>query len=41
LTGATRNRCPECDTPFRPADVIPHEDVMEGIDHWGDRDLAE
>jgi len=23
LTGATRNRCPECDTPFRPEDVRP------------------
>ena len=23
LTGAPRNRCPECDTPFRPEDVRP------------------
>ncbi len=23
LTGATRNRCPECDTPFRVEDVRP------------------
>jgi len=23
LTGAPQNRCPECDTPFRPDDVRP------------------
>ena len=25
LTAATRNRCPECGTPFRPEDVMPEE----------------
>ncbi len=27
LTGASRNRCPECGTPFRPADVKPPSSV--------------
>ena len=26
LTGATNNRCPECDTPFRAGDVEPPRD---------------
>ena len=26
LTGAARNRCPECDTPFRSDDVAPPRD---------------
>ena len=25
LTAAVRNRCPECDTPFKPEDVMPSE----------------
>lgn len=27
LSGAPRNRCPECDTPFRPEDVRPAPDL--------------
>jgi len=27
LTGAARNRCPECDTPFRPEDIRPKNDA--------------
>ena len=26
LTGAATNRCPECDTPFSPADVRPPQE---------------
>ena len=28
LTGAVRDRCPECDTPFRPRDVQPSQVTM-------------
>jgi hypothetical protein len=29
LTGAAKNRCPECDTPFRPEDVMPRQAAEE------------
>ncbi|GMU20302.1 MAG: hypothetical protein AMXMBFR13_03990 [Phycisphaerae bacterium] len=29
LTAATRNRCPECDTPFRWEEVRPAEPAQE------------
>ena len=32
LTGATRNRCPECDTPFRMEDVRPARSLNDSDD---------